>query len=221
MLTDREREHIVKGFFDRAISKDLIIYKPFSRFSRKTKLIQYNTDSSGYVYFEFKKIFDDPEKLQQFCDQNETQFSIRSDYSRGLIKNFFLFHALNYIESYKLFFIEILKHDVKIGKRQILIGSKTEFGTLVISLSQELNYKNFERLFPKEFRNILGHSSWWWIRDLIEYEIEDKKHQMTLKQFEDSMKEFSDNMNALIKEYQKRLDASREKSMKEIFRSQK
>lgn len=219
MLTDKERAHIVKEFFDRVISKDLIVYKPFSRFSRKTKLIQYNTDSSGHVYFEFKKIFDEPEKLQQFCDHNETQFGIRSDYSRGLIKNFFLFHALNYIESYKLFFIEILKQDVGIGKRKIMIGPKTELGTLVISLSQELNYKNFEKLFPKEFRNILGHSSWWWIRDLIEYEVEDKKHQITLKQFEESMKEFSDNMNAMIKEYQERLDTSRDKLMKEIFHS--
>lgn len=204
MLTNEHRAHIVIEFFDKANAHNLIEYKPFSKFSKKTKNILQNANNSGHVYFSFQKIFDQPELLQKFYDQNLTQFGIMRQHSHDLIKNYFLFHALYYIEANKLFFVEILKHGIKIGNQNFMTGPKMELGRLVTSLSQELQYEDFKKLFPIDFRNILGHSSWWWIGDLIVYENKGKEQTMTLGQFEQTMKEFSDTMDALINEYQMR-----------------
>ena len=206
MISQQEREQISKEFFQRAITKNLIVFKTPMQFSRKTKRIMNNTQSSAFTFVDFKKIYDDPVRLEEFCNNNRIQFGIEEIHSKILIKNFFTYHALNYLESNKLFFLEILRNGVKIGTRRKKIGAKMELGTMVVSLCQELNYDDFARLFPNEFRNILGHSAWWWAGDSITYEANGEQ-SMSLERLDEIMKEFSDNMNELIAEYGRRLTA--------------
>lgn len=202
MLSNKERKEISKAFFDKAVSRGIINY--ISTFTKKTRLISRNIQSGAFAFIEFQKIYDDPDKLIIFCEQNKSQFGINEIHSKRLIKNYFVYHAFNYIEAYKLFFLEILKPDVKIGKRKITIRPKTELGTMIISICQELNFDDFEKLFPREFRNILGHSAWWWVDDSIAYEEKGVEQRITLHRLNELMKEFSDNMDELMSEYFRR-----------------
>ena len=209
MITSVQRKKIVKDFFDKANSKNLIVFKDRSKFSQKTIHVTNNTQQSALNYQRFKNIFEDPKQLKQFCDFNNNQFNISEKDSRRLITNYFLFHALNYIEAYKLFLLEILKPGIKIGKRKKIISLKMELGTMVVSLCQELKFNDFEKLFPRLFRNVLGHSSWWWAKNRLAYDDNGTVKYLTYKEFTDSMTEFSNNMTEIIDEYIRRKASSK------------
>lgn len=204
MLTDPERKIIAKNFFDKAINSNLIVFKTPSQFNSKTKKIHHNIQISAITYYEFKQIYDDEPKFQKFCRQNEIQFNVKPIYSKRLIENFFLHHALSYYEAYKLFLLEILKHGTKIGKKRNAIGPTMELGKIVVSLCQELQYDDFEKLFSREFRNILGHSSWWRVGEYIIYEQNNVEYKMSFTHFNELMSEFGKNMDQLVTEYYSR-----------------
>ena len=201
MLSDEERKSIAKQFFQKAISKNLIINTKPTNFSRKTNQISKNVNQSASTYVQFKQIFDDPQKLNQFITFNHETFQITEENSQRLLLNFFVFHALNYLETYKLILLEMLKPGEKIGKRKKTISLSLELGSLIVSLSQELKFAEVEKLFPILFRNILGHSSWWWEKNTFAYDNNGTIEYLTLKEFSEQMEDFGKNMQVIIDEY--------------------
>lgn len=201
MLTDIERKKIVSDFFQKAIAKNLIINTTPKKFSNKTQKISRNINAAADTYFRFKQVYDDPLQLKQFTDFNNKTLSIPIKDSELLLLNFFVFHALNYLESYKLILLEILKQGSKIGKRQKTISLSLELGSLAVSLSQELTLPDFQKLFPILFRNVLGHSSWWWEKNKLAYEENGSTKHLTIKEFSEQMEDFGKNMQAIIEEY--------------------
>jgi len=201
LLTDTERKKIVSEFFQKAIAKNLIINTTPTNFSIKTQKISRNANAAADTYFRFKQVYDDPLQLKQFTDFNNKTLSIPIKDSELLLLNFFVFHALNYLESYKLILLEILKQGSKIGKRQKTISLSLELGSLAVSLSQELTLPDFQKLFPILFRNVLGHSSWWWDQNRLAYEENGFTKYLTIKEFSEQMEDFGKNMQAIIDEY--------------------
>ncbi|NIU87480.1 MAG: hypothetical protein GWN56_09395 [Nitrosopumilaceae archaeon] len=184
----------------------MICYKKRENFEPKTREIQGNVKASTTTYQKFHDVFTDPQKLRQFCNFNTQTFGIPEIDTRRLLSNFFIFHSLNYIESHKLFLNEIIRKGVKIGKRKTKIKLDTPLGTTVVSLSQELKFPDFEKLFPKQFRNIIGHSAWYWKNKKLIFEDEyGNKKKLTYNEFLGMMTEFNRNMNEIVREYLSRL----------------
>ncbi len=168
----------------------------------KTKDIQGNVKAATKTYQKFHEIFADPYKLKQFCDLNRQTFNIPEIDSRRLLSNYFIFHGFNYIEAQKLFLNEIIKKGVKLGKRKTEIKLNTPLGTTLFSLSQELKFLDFEKLFPKQFRNVLGHSAWYWYQNKLVFEDKDgNKQELTYDEFHQMMTEFENNMKEIVTEY--------------------
>ena len=201
-MTPAERKKIVKDFFQKAIAKNLVINTDATKYSVKTNKITKNANDAAKAYHGFKQVFDDNTKLMKLQNFNANEFGIFHDETERLLRNFFLFHALNYLESYKLILLEWLKPGVSIGgpqKRKISL--KLELGALVYSLSKELAYPDFKKLFPVLFRNVLGHSSWWWENNVLTYDDDGTIKQITDKEFTEQMEEFGANMTEMIDKY--------------------
>ena len=201
-MTPQERSKIVKEFFQKAIAKNLVINTDPTRYSVKTNKITKNVNNAAKSYQDFKQVFNDNTKLMKLQNFNLQEFGILHDDTERLLRNFFLFHALNYLESYKLILLEWLKQGIKIGsppKKKISL--KLELGSLVYSLSKELAHPDFEKLFPVLFRNVLGHSSWWWENNILTYDDNGTNKQISDQEFTDQMEEFGKNMTEMVDEY--------------------
>ena len=81
-------------------------------------------------------------------------------------------------------------------------------GTLIGSLSRELNLPNLSSLFPYEFRNVLGHGSYWW-NENMHFCYKDKETGtevvLTFAQFMQVMQKFNDSFSLIFREYLSRL----------------
>ena len=51
------------------------------------------------------------------------------------------------------------------------------------------------------FRNVLGHSSWWWENNILTYDEKGTIKQISDQEFTVQMEDFGKNMQALIDEY--------------------
>ena len=114
-MTPQERKKIVNEFFQKAITKNLVINTDPTKYAIKTNKITKNANDAGKSYQGFKQVFDDNAKLMKLQNFNLQEFGIFHDETERLLRNFFLFHALNYLESYKLILLEWLKPGVLIG----------------------------------------------------------------------------------------------------------
>lgn len=201
---------IFYNFFDLLEKHRLTDYKQFPKFNVKTQYILKNIQESGKTYKEFEKVFNDQHKLKQFSDNNKDSFSIDEIHSRRLIANYFIFHSLNYIEAHRLFLIENLKIGAKIGKKKQSISLKMPLGTLIVGISQEICFNDFQNLFPKDLRNMLGHSSWWWEHGKFVYE-DDKGIliKVSFPRYTAMMNIFSKNMCDLVTEWISRIPKSK------------
>ena len=75
-------------------------------------------------------------------------------------------------------------------------------GTMLVSLKQELNFPDIESLFPYEFRNVLGHGSWWWNnRKFTYYDENSKVTHLDFDGFMKKMVEFDDAFLAIFREF--------------------
>jgi hypothetical protein len=212
-MTPIERRKIIKDFFDKADLKNIIVYKKFNQFSQKTQDILKNTSQTSVTVRSIEQFFSNPSSMKLFTGFNQQKFKISEIDSRRLLSNFILFHGLNYIEAHKLYLIEIINPNKKIGQlpnpgkkdTRKKVTSQLTLGQLISLLSEELNQNDFGDLYPKEFRNTLGHSTWWWKNGKLTYiDKNNVEKTLTYKQFQDLINEFDSNMTELNNEYIRR-----------------
>lgn len=204
-MTPKERRRIVNDFFNKAEAKNLIVYKDFLKFPEFTKHILRNRKEETDTFRDFNDIFQDPKKLitlEQFIFK---KFGIENVSTIRLMSNYFIFHALNYLEAIKMILKEYIDPTKKIGERGKRITEDTTLNQLVISLAQETHLPDFEKLFPKHFRNILGHSALYFKNNEFCYFDENKNEiSLTQEEFVDLMNETDVNFLAITDEWARR-----------------
>ena len=93
----KERNKIAKEFFEKAIAKNLVVNTTPQKYALKTNKITKNVDDAAKSYQGFKQVFDDKKQLMELQNFNLEKFGILHDETERLLRNFFLFHALNYL----------------------------------------------------------------------------------------------------------------------------
>jgi len=204
-MTPKERRRIVRDFFDKAEAKNLIVYKDHSQFSEITKRIIKERQAEAQTFQDFWDIFQTPKKLITLEQFILKKFGIEDVSTIRLMSNFFIFHALNWLETNKMILKEFIDPTKKIGERGKRITEDTTLNQLVISLAQEVKLPDFEKLFPKHFRNILGHSAWYFENNKFCYFDENKNEiSLTQEEFVDLMNETDVNFLAITDEWVRR-----------------
>lgn len=200
MVPTPNQEKIARDFFDLLESKKLVIYKNSSQLSLDFKNTLEKTNLTSATFVKLRKIYE-PSTFPNF-KTNMSAFGLSEDDLIIWFFNYLIEYSLEYIEQIKRFILEILPQGVKIGKRNVPIDSDMTLGTMVVSLRQELNFPEIESTFPYEFRNVLGHSSWWWNnRKFTYYDENNQIAELSFDGFMKKMFEFDDGFLAIFREF--------------------
>lgn len=200
MAPTKKQEKTAKDFFDLLDSKKLVVYKNSSHFSLDFKNMLDKTKRTGDVFVRLRQVYD-PSNFLQF-KKNMAIFGLSEDDLMTWIFHYLIEYSLEFIEQIKRFILELLPQGVKIGTRKVPIDFDMTLGTMVVSLKQELNFPDIESMFPYEFRNVLGHSAWWWNNKKFTYYDEHNKIvELSFDQFMGKMFEFDDGFLAIFCEF--------------------
>ena len=204
-MTPHRRGKIIKDFFDKAEAKNLIVYKDFSKFPEITKHIIKNRKDESKTFQDFNNIFQDPKKLTTLTGFVSKKFEIHDVSTMRLMSNYFIFHGLNYLETSTSILKEFINPTKKIGKKKIKVTKNTTLYQLVLGLAQELGMTEFEELFPKNFRQILNNSAWYFKNNGFCFIDENGNGvSFTQEDFVELMFEFDSNFTEIIVEWTRR-----------------
>ncbi len=205
MITPHRRMKIIKDFFDKSDSKNLIVYKDFVKFPEITKHIINNCKEETKTFQEFNNIFQDPKKMITLSSFISKKFKIDEMSTGRLMSNYFIFHGLNYLENTKTILKEYVDPTKRIGKKRIKITESMTLNQLVTSLAQELGMAEFEDLFPTHLRNVLDYSARYFKNERLTW-IDNKGNGVSIPQneFVDLLNEFDSNFVEIINEWTRR-----------------
>ncbi len=121
--------------------------------------IRERVQQSGGVFNRYRRIFENQKSLNDYVQAHQP-FNLNQDDVMTIFSSFLIQYSLDYIEVTKLFFIENLDPNSTLYGKQV---SKIKtLGILVHHLKNQFNMPELLSLFPFEFRNVLGHGSYWW-----------------------------------------------------------
>jgi hypothetical protein len=205
VIAPHRRTKIVKDFFDKADSKNLIAYKDSSKFPEITKHIISNRKEETETFQEFNGIFQDPKKMITLSGFISKKFNVGEISTSRLISNYFIFHGLNYLENTKTILKEYVDPTKRIGKKRVRVTEGMTLNQLVTSLAQELGMAEFEELFPPHLRDVSGYSARYFKNGRLTW-IDSKGNGVSVSQneFVDLLNEFDSNFVEIVNEWTRR-----------------
>lgn len=196
------QEQTIRQLFDTLEQKQLLDLKPRSNLSSEFTHIVERVGNTGNVFSKLRQIFGDGTQLNNFI-QNNSSFGLDTNDIMTIFSNYLTQYSLDYIEIVKRFFIENLKQGARIDGKTINLNMT--LGTLVHSLANECNLNSIVPLFPFAFRNVLGHSNYWWDNNNFCYDENGTIQRLTFSQFMDIMTIFDNTYTLIFREYMGRL----------------
>jgi len=152
-------EQTIKDLFEKLDSNNKLALKKNDEFSVEFSKMKERVKQSGIVFAKYRKLFEDPIKLAEYVKMN-SGFGLNENDVLKIFGNFMTQYSLDYIEVTKKFFLENLDQNSTLNGKQI--SKINTLGDLVRRLNTEFNLPQLLVMFPYEFRNILGHGSYWW-----------------------------------------------------------
>jgi hypothetical protein len=196
-------EETIRQLFDRLNQKGLLDLKPRESLSFEFRQMTERVGRTGDVFVKLRVIFTDQHRIRDFIQQNSS-FGLTENDVMTIFCNYLIQYSLDYIEVMKRFFVENLRQGARIDRRQI--DTNMTLGTLMHSLANECDIQVLLALIPYEFRNILGHGSYWWQNNrFCFFDINGLVRELTFAEFMETMFRFDGVYTLIFSEYLSRL----------------
>lgn len=196
-------EATVHQLFDCLDQRGLLDLKPRNSLTFEFRQMTARVGQTGNVFVTLRAIFEDQQRLQNFIQQNSS-FGLTENDIMIIFCNYLIQYSLDYIEIMKRFFVENLTQNATLDGRQINLNMT--LGTLAHGLANECHIQDILNLIPFEFRNILGHGSYWWNNSRFCYMDEHGTTiERTFAEFMAIMTRFDDTYTLIFREYISRI----------------